>query len=108
MMDSYIQNSTASALGQLGNSKLGQIASTLESKPKDVATAAKEFESIFVAQMLQQMFKDIPTDGIFGGGHAEETWRSLLVQEYGNAVTKAGGIGIADAVQKELLGLQGV
>ena len=48
----------------------------------------------------------ISTDGPFGGGHAETIYRSLLSDEYGKLVSRAGGIGIADAVHREILKLQ--
>lgn len=67
---------------------------------------AKEFESMFVSQMFSQMFAGISADGMFGGGHGEEMFRSLLVDEYGKQVTKHGGIGIADAVLKTLISAQ--
>jgi Rod binding domain-containing protein len=45
---------------------------------------------------------------MFGGGQGEKVFRSLLFQEYGKQTAKAGGIGIADMVQKEILRLQEV
>ena len=72
----------------------------------DAQNAAKEFEAFFISQMLEQMFKDVPVDGPFGGGYGEGVYRSFLLKEYGQAITKAGGVGIADAVSRELLKLQ--
>ena len=68
--------------------------------------AAKDFEAVFLAQMLSHMWTDISTDGLFGGGHGEEMTRSLLVDEYAQAMVDAGGIGIADQVRAEMLRLQ--
>lgn len=68
--------------------------------------AAQEFESNFVSTMFQTMFEGIKTDGPFGGGQGENAFRSLLVDEYGKEVTRAGGIGIADKVYSEILKLQ--
>ncbi|MCH7887709.1 MAG: rod-binding protein [Proteobacteria bacterium] len=67
---------------------------------------AEDFEAFFLAQMIQHMFTGIPTDGPYGGGHAETIYRSLLSDEYGKLVSRAGGIGIADAVYREILKLQ--
>ena len=39
-------------------------------------------------------------------GTGGETWRSFLTEEYANEITKAGGIGIADQVMREILSLQ--
>ncbi len=68
--------------------------------------AARDFEAVFIGQMLQPMFAGIETDGIFGGGHAEEIFRSMLVEEMGKTIANAGGIGIADAVYRELVSIQ--
>lgn len=68
--------------------------------------AAKEFEAIFISQMLAPIFNTIPTDGLFGGGHAESVYRGLQVDEMGKAIVKQGGIGIADSVMRELLSHQ--
>lgn len=67
-----------------------------------------EFEAVFLSQMLEHMFTATEVDPPFGGGHAEETWRSLMNQEYGRAIARAGGVGIADHVYKTILRLQEV
>ena len=67
---------------------------------------AEDFEAFFLAQMLENMFSGITTDGPFGGGHAESIYRSLLNGEYGKLLSRTGGIGVADAVQREILKLQ--
>lgn len=68
--------------------------------------AAKDFEAVFISQMLEQMDKGIKSDGMFGGGHAEDVNRSMLNQEYGKIIAQRGGIGISDAVFNEMLKLQ--
>ena len=65
--------------------------------------AAKEFESVFISQMLGQMFSGLATDGPFGGGEGEAMFRSLMLDEYGKQITAQGGIGLADAVTRQLL-----
>ncbi|MBZ0325199.1 MAG: rod-binding protein [Alphaproteobacteria bacterium] len=69
---------------------------------------AEEFEAVFLAQMLEYMVAGLDTAGPFGGGHGEEVFRSLLTQEYGRSMARAGGVGFADAVQREILRLQEV
>jgi Rod binding domain-containing protein len=65
--------------------------------------AAEQFEASFVTQMLSHMFEGVGNDPIFGGGKGEEVFKSFLLDEYGKSVSRAGGFGIADAVQKEML-----
>ncbi|HIJ62944.1 MAG TPA: chemotactic signal-response protein chel [Rhodospirillaceae bacterium] len=86
----------------------GKTAPTL-GKGLNMAAArkkAKDFESVFVSQMFSQMFQGINADGMFGGGHGEEMFRSLLIDEYGKQVAQHGGIGIADAVMRTLISAQ--
>ena len=67
---------------------------------------ANDFEAVFIAQMLQPMFQNLGAEEPFGGGHGEDVWRSMQVQEYGKAITEAGGIGVADAVLREMIKMQ--
>ena len=80
---------------------------------KDVARgrareAAEKFETQFMSMMLQQMFAGVETDGPFGGGVGEEMFRSVMTEAMAKQMTKAGGVGIADTVQREILKLQGL
>jgi Rod binding domain-containing protein len=67
---------------------------------------AQNFESVFLSQMFSQMFQDVGTDSLFGGGHGEEMFRSLMLDEYAKQVSKKGGLGIADAVMRQLISQQ--
>ena len=67
---------------------------------------AVEFEAVYLAQMLQPMFDELKSSGPFGGGFGEDVWRSQQVQEYGKAIAQNGGVGIADAVARELIQAQ--
>lgn len=68
--------------------------------------AAEDFEAVFIAEMLRPMTDGLGAETPFGGGFAEDMWRSTLVDEYGKAIARNGGLGIADAVARELLRLQ--
>ena len=70
--------------------------------------AAQEFEAVFLSQMLKPMFEGMSSAAPFGGGPAEDMYRSLMVDEYGKSIAKAGGIGIADQVMREMIKLQEV
>ena len=75
------------------------------SRAKEAATA---FEAQFLSSMLQQMFSGVETDGPFGGGFGEEMFRSVMTEAMAKQMTKAGGVGVADTIQRELLKLQGL
>ena len=57
--------------------------------------------------LMKEMFSSIDTsESSFGGGFAEETWRGMQAEQFGNAVAQAGGIGLADQLMGDLLRLQ--
>jgi Rod binding domain-containing protein len=78
-------------------------------KPSNAAQVdkvAKDFESIFINEMLGSMFQGIATDGEFGGGPGEAIFRSMMIEHYSKTITAQGGFGLADAVKHELLKTQ--
>jgi flagellar protein FlgJ len=71
-----------------------------------VRKTAEDFASFFYSQTLENMFSTIGNDTLFGGGNAENVFRSLMLQEYGKVAAHSGGLGITDAVQREIIHLQ--
>lgn len=71
-----------------------------------VDQAAKDFEAVFISQMFEQMWAEVPTDGAFGGGSGEKIFRSLMIQEMGKQIANQGGIGLADSVRREMIAMQ--
>ena len=79
----------------------------IDSRPA-LRKVAEEMEGLFVSQMINHMFKGIKTDGLTDGGNGEAMFRDLLVQEYGNTISKSSGIGLADSIERQLLERQEV
>jgi flagellar protein FlgJ len=71
-----------------------------------IKETAEAFEASFLSQMLKPMFEGLSTDGLFGGGQAEATWRSFLLDEMANKTVAAGGIGLAGSVMNEMIKMQ--
>lgn len=69
---------------------------------------AKDFESLFISQMLGSMFSDETLGDMFGDQQTKEIYKGMMVDEYGKKITQMGGIGIASFVKRELLALQEV
>ncbi len=67
---------------------------------------AEELEGIFLNTLMSQMFSSIKSDGMFGGGQGEDTWRSMQSEQYANMLAKNGGIGLADQIMADLLAIQ--
>lgn len=89
-----------------------QISSVSQApKPQDAVRAkirevAEQFEAMFVSEMLKPIFSGINVDPVFGGGHGEEAFRSMMIDEYGKAIAGKGNMGVADNVEAQLLKLQ--
>ena len=77
-------------------------------KRGQIRDTAQKFETSFLSSMLQEMFAGLKSDGPFGGGQGEEMFRSFLTEAMAKQITKAGGVGVADSVQREMLKLQGL
>lgn len=108
MISNSIASTLANSQGTSGVAKLaqlGQKAANAED-PRSIDAVAKEFTSVFVTQLLNIMFEGVEVDENFGGGHAEETWRGLMMDEYGKEIAKTGGVGLTDMVKQQLLQYQ--
>jgi Rod binding domain-containing protein len=77
-----------------------------ENPPDDIRRVAEEFEAVFLAEMLSPMFEGLDADGLGGGGLGEEIFRPMLVERYAEAISRAGGVGIADSLVRELVRMQ--
>ena len=89
--------STGAFSGQVGNMSDAQM-----------DKVSKDFESMFIGQMLEPMFGDTEGSDAFGSSESGDVYKGLLMDEYGKQISRSGGIGVADFVKKELLKLQEV
>ncbi len=70
-----------------------------------IEEAAKEFESVFLAQMMEHMFAEVDFDPS-SEGPGDDIYKSLLIDEYSKLMSRSGGIGVADHVKREMLRMQ--
>ena len=75
--------------------------------PDKRAATAREFESVFAGQLAKLMLEQVEVDESFGGGHGEEMFRGVLAEQIGNQIAKGKGLGIASAVEAQIIRLQG-
>lgn len=60
-------------------------------------SAAKAFETSFIAEMLKGSgLNEMPSG--FGGGEGEEAFSSFLTQEYAKLMSDRGGLGLAEHI----------
>lgn len=85
-----------------------QSATSAPTKPYNAALMkqARDLEGVFLNTLTSQMFSSIKTDGTFGGGFGEQTWRSMQSEQMADSIAKSGGIGLADQITRSLLDVQ--
>jgi flagellar protein FlgJ len=93
-------------LERLGALRQGSPLATNAKGDAAAKAAAQDFEAFFITHAFEDMFAGLSSDPMFGGGEGEDIFKSFLLNEYGKTVAKAGGIGISDMVQRQLLLLQ--
>lgn len=64
--------------------------------------ACKDFQAIFVKQMLDTMRKTLHKDGILQGGQAEEIFEDMLYDEYAKKISNNAGLGLDDMIYVQL------
>ena len=69
-----------------------------------VRRVAEDFEAVFLGQLLGSMMQGLAADGPLGGG--DDPFAAMLRDEYGRVIARSGGIGVADAVMRQLLRAQ--
>lgn len=99
---------------QVVNGKLVRGANQPEPSPKAPLTEqekkdlkklkdlSQQFEGVFVNQLMQAMRRTVPKTEYLGGGMGEDTFSSLLDQEYSNEMAKTGESDIGKNLYKQL------
>ena len=82
----------------LSTSRLESLSSAKKNEVKQLKKACKDFESIFMHQMLKEMRKTVNKTGMIHGGQAEEIFSDMLDQER----AKSMSIGIGDMLFLQL------
>jgi peptidoglycan hydrolase FlgJ len=72
---------------------------------KHLRETAQEFEALFVAQMLATMTQGLGL-GLAGQSGQSDIYQDMFNQEVGKLISRAGGIGVADAILREMLKMQ--
>lgn len=70
-------------------------------KDKKLRDACEGFESVFIGQMIKEMRKSVPKDGLLKGKE-EEQYVSMFDEELSKSLAKGGGIGLADYMMRQL------
>ncbi|MFP4179791.1 MAG: rod-binding protein [Spirochaetaceae bacterium] len=93
-----------SRLGQGGGeSKLSKLGdSAKKNEDHRLKEVCKDFQSIFVKQMLDSMRKTVNKEGLMSGGHAEEIFEDMLYDEYAEQISNTADLGLDDIMYQQL------
>ena len=75
------------------------IAGKDESRLKE---SCRDFEAIFIKQMLSSMRATVPRTGMIDGGFAGEIYEDMLYDEYAAKMARTAGLGIAEMLYRQL------
>lgn len=79
-----------------------------QAKRAAISKSANDFEASFLSNALGSMFEGVSVSEPFGGGQGEQAFKSFLNEAFAKQIVKGGGIGVAAAVQREMLKMQGL
>jgi flagellar protein FlgJ len=74
----------------------------IEDSPEAIKEAARTFESLFLNEIMKNMRKTLPQDGLLNQGFANNVFNSMLDQEYSQIASKSGQLGLADVIARQL------
>ncbi len=77
-----------------------------DKKTKDLVALRKssqEFEALLLMEMLKSMRKSVPEGGLFEKDTSTEIFRDMLDSETAKAASRGKGLGIGDAMYKQLV-----
>jgi len=72
--------------------------------PEKLAKACREFESLFMHQLIKAMRKTVPKDGYLGDSYARNTFTDMLDGELAKQMGRSGGVGLHQLLVEQLGG----
>lgn len=92
--------STSDFSGRMDKIKNDTTLSNTE-KQKKLKDTAKDFESIFVHNLIKSMRSSIPKDRLISGGNAENIYQDMLDEQYSKIIVKRADMGIAKNIYEQ-------
>ncbi len=103
-MDNLISPNSSIALMQAAQSNDKSL--VIDKNMQRIEESAREFEAVFISEMMKPMFEGVKPNETFGGGKGEEIFNGIMLQEYGKNIAALDIIGIQSQVKNKLIELQ--
>ncbi len=81
---------------------LGKDGAEVNSKDKDLLSACRDFEAIFLAQLMAQMRKTVPKGGILPHDTAESIFQAQLDAQICRNISRKGSLGLAALLYRSI------
>ena len=81
-------------------SHLRTLAGSLPSQEADLASAARDFESLLLHQALKSGTRPLSKGGLLDGGSAGKLFRDLFLEEVAKIATRERGLGLAAEIAR--------
>lgn len=91
-------------LPTMGPTQLEQGPAVTPKERTKIRQVSEQFESVFLNLVLKSMRDTVQSSGLVDGGNAEEIYRSMLDNEYSQSMAEQRQTGIADAIEKFIVG----
>ena len=78
------------------------VRNSASSEEEKLRQATKDFEALFIKQMLNSMRKTVDKSGLLDGGMGQEVFEDMLYDEYAKEMARTANLGISEMTFKEL------
>ncbi len=93
--------------GSSGQSILSLTGDKSKTDKEKLGILAREFESIFINQMLKTMRSSVDKSGFIDGGPAEEMFTGMLDEEMARQMAFSQNSGLSKALEEQLWAMAG-
>jgi flagellar protein FlgJ len=69
---------------------------------KKLMATCRDFEALFIQQLLKEMRKTVPKDGIIPESYEQSIYNSMLDEEWANSMSESKSFGLADMLFEQL------
>jgi len=92
-------------IAPIGTTHAQSVGAPQKAEPTDpgVLKAAKDFEAIFVRQMLKSLEKTTSAGAATKAAPGQSTYGSMIVDTLSESISAGGGLGLADVIAKSMM-----
>lgn len=91
------------AIGSLGSAQAAQETQKADAPDPKLLKAARDFEQIFVRQMLKSVEKTTAAGAGATKSAGQSTYGSMIVDSLSESITSAGGLGLSEMIARSMM-----